>query len=100
MVSFRHVVAGTAIQNWWDDGSNAIAFSRGSEGFVAINNEDSTLTASIATSLAPGAYCDLLTGGLAGSVCAGTELTVDAAGMVPVSLAPRSAVAVDVATRR
>src|SRR5437899_7054022 len=29
MVSFRHAVAGTSINHWWDNGANAIAFSRG-----------------------------------------------------------------------
>src|SRR5439155_18705272 len=33
MVSFRAVVAGTGITHWWDNGANAIAFSRGDRGF-------------------------------------------------------------------
>ncbi len=39
MVSFRHVVAGTDITHWWDNGANAIAFSRGDKGFVALSRE-------------------------------------------------------------
>ena len=39
MVAFRRLVAGTDVNHWWDDGDNAIAFSRGDKGFVAINNE-------------------------------------------------------------
>jgi hypothetical protein len=29
LVAFRRTVAGTEIEGWWDDGSNAVAFSRG-----------------------------------------------------------------------
>ena len=67
MVRFRRVVAGTDINHWWDDGANAIAFSRGDKGFVAINNGSSGAPVAVVTGLAPGTYCDLLTGGLVGS---------------------------------
>jgi alpha-amylase len=66
MVGFRHVVAGTTTGHWWDNGANAIAFSRGDRGFVAINNETVSVTATVTTALASGTYCDRLTGGLAG----------------------------------
>jgi alpha-amylase len=100
MVSFRRVVAGTDLNHWWDDGANAIAFSRGDKGFVALNNADASLAATVATGLPPGTYCDLLTGGLVGTVCAGTSVVVDAAGMVQLNLAARSALAIDAATRQ
>jgi alpha-amylase len=92
MVAFRRYVAGTAQANWWDDGANAIAFSRGNKGFVAINRETSAVTRSFATGLAPGTYCDVLTGGKAGSACAGTSWVVAADGTLSLSLAPNSAV--------
>src|SRR5207249_4503047 len=47
LVSFRRVVAGTGVNHWWDDGDNAIAFSRGDKGFVAINNESTTVAAAV-----------------------------------------------------
>ncbi|KAH8354523.1 hypothetical protein KR084_009397 [Drosophila pseudotakahashii] len=40
MVAFRNAVGSDAIQNWWDNGSNQISFSRGSQGFVAFNNDN------------------------------------------------------------
>src|ERR1043166_5355968 len=49
MVSFRHVTAGSDVNHWWDDGANAIAFSRGDKGFVAINNGTATLETRLAT---------------------------------------------------
>ncbi|PYO69606.1 MAG: ATPase, partial [Gemmatimonadetes bacterium] len=66
MVRFRHVVAGTDINHWWEDGVNAIAFSRGDKGFVAINRDGGGVDTTIATGMLPGTYCDILTGGLTG----------------------------------
>jgi alpha-amylase len=99
MVRFRAVVAGTVITHWWDDGDDAIAFSRGDKGFVAINNGTAQVTASVATGLAAGTYCDRLTGGVAGGACAGTTVVVTAGGMVALDLAPGRAVAIDITTR-
>jgi alpha-amylase len=100
MVRFRRVTAGTDINHWWDDGDNAIAFSRGAKGFVAINGESAAVVDTVATGLPPGTYCDLLTGGLTGTTCAGTTVTVDSAGAVQVSLAARSAIALDIDMRQ
>lgn len=59
MVGFRNAVSGTAVTDWWDDGGNAIAFGRGSKGYVAINHEGSALSRTFATSLPAGTYCDV-----------------------------------------
>jgi alpha-amylase len=100
MVGFRKVVAGTAITHWWDNGANAIAFSRGDQGFVAINREATRLQTSVTTGLAAGTYCDRLTGGLSAGSCAGTAVGVDAGGGVQLDIAPLSAIAIDVTTRQ
>jgi alpha-amylase len=100
MVGFRRVAAGTDINRWWDNGRNAIAFSRGDRGFVAINRETTTVAATIATGLPPGTYCDRLTGGLTSGACAGTTVVVDATGAVQVGLAAGEAIAIDVTTKR
>jgi alpha-amylase len=99
MVSFRHLVAGSDMNHWWDNGANAIAFSRGTKGFVAINREVVALNQTIATGMAPGTYCDLLTGGRVGQACVGTTVVVDAAGEVNLSLSAMSAVAIDIASQ-
>jgi alpha-amylase len=99
MIAFRRVVAGADVNHWWDDGSDAIAFSRGDKGFVAINNESTPVDASMTSGLAPGVYCDRLTGGRGPTGCIGTTLVVGASGAVQVHLNPTSAVAIDVATR-
>jgi alpha-amylase len=99
MVGFRRIVAGTAITHWWDDGADAIGFSRGDKGFVAINNGAATVVATVPTGLAPGSYCDRLTGGLAGGSCAGRTVTVAGDGTVALDLAPGTAIAIDITTR-
>ena len=99
MVAFRRLVAGTDVNHWWDNGANAIAFSRGDKGFVAINGELTPLTVSVKSGLAAGVYCDLLTGGPGPTGCIGTRLVVDATGTVQLQLNPTSAVAIDIAAR-
>jgi len=99
MVGFRRVVAGTDVNHWWDDGANAIAFSRGDKGFVAINRGSATVAQTVATGLAAGTYCDLLTGARAGSACVGTAVTVSAAGSVQLSLPANTAIAIHTGTK-
>lgn len=98
MVAFRKSVAGTDVNHWWDDSTNAIAFSRGNRGFVAINHEAGALNRSIPTGLPAGTYCDLLTGGKTGNGlgCVGASVVVDATGNAAVVLAAQRALAVDV----
>ncbi len=100
MVRFRKVVAGTAITHWWDNGANAIAFARGTKGFVAINRENVALPLTLSTGLAAGTYCDRLSGGLVGGSCAGLSATVDGAGLVQLNLEPMTAIAFDVESRQ
>jgi alpha-amylase len=90
MVSFRRVVAGADINHWWDDGVNAIAFTRGSKGFVAINGGSATLATTVATGMAPGTYLDLLDS---------TAVVVDSSGAVQLNLPPKSAIAIDLTTK-
>ena len=90
MVSFRKLVAGSDVNHWWDDGANAVAFSRGDKGFVAINREGVPLDTTIATGMVPGTYADALSGG---------SIVVSSAGAIRVQLAANSAIAIDVATK-
>ncbi len=99
MVGFRRVVAGTDVNNWWDDGGNAIAFSRGSKGFVAINRGPALITSAVSTSLAPGTYCDRITGGRGTTACRGTTVTVSANGTITLSLPANRAIAIDISTQ-
>src|SRR5260221_3534841 len=99
MVAFRKLVAGSDQNHWWDNGANAIAFSRGAKGFVAINQEDGDLVATLPTGLPAGSYCDLFTGAMVSAACAGTTLVVDSLGNVAVTLGAHTAVAIDIANK-
>ncbi|WP_395573822.1 alpha-amylase family protein [Streptomyces sp. BK79] len=59
MVAFRNATRGQAVTNWWDNGNDAIAFGRGSKGYVAVNHESGALTRTYQTSLPAGTYCDV-----------------------------------------
>ena len=100
MVGFRRVVAGSDVNHWWDDGANAIAFSRGDKGFVAINNGGTGVVVDVVTGLAQGTYCDLLTGGKIGAICGGISVGVTAGGAVHFDLPAKTAIAIDVATKQ
>jgi alpha-amylase len=84
MVAFRNATRGEPVTDWWDDGADAIAFGRGSKGFVAINHESSTVERTYQTSLPAGTYCD---------VQSNTMVTVDSAGRFTAALGPDTALA-------
>ncbi|MBU7599392.1 alpha-amylase family protein [Streptomyces sp. P38-E01] len=62
MVGFRNAVGDAGLEQWWDNGSDALAFSRGDKGFVAVNNGGGQVSESVATSLPDGDYCDVQSG--------------------------------------
>jgi alpha-amylase len=87
MVAFRNATMGNWFtSDWWDDGNNQIAFGRGNQGFVVINQEGNALTRSFHTSLPAGNYCEIISGdftpgsGSAAPTCAGTVVAVDGGG--------------------
>jgi alpha-amylase len=99
MVAFRSAVAGTGINDWWDNGAGVIAFSRGDRGFVALSLDEALLSIDVATPLASGTYCDVLTGGLDGGICVGRVVTVGPGGHVQIELATGDAVAIHTGAR-
>jgi alpha-amylase len=92
MVGWHNHVAGQAVANWYDDGSNLIAFSRGAKGWIAVNNGATPQTHTFATGLPAGSYCDVIHGNTAS--CAGNTVTVDAQGMASVTVPAKDAVAI------
>nr|AKN63428.1 alpha amylase [Cosmopolites sordidus] len=75
MVAFRDAVTGTDLTNWWDNGDNQIAFSRGDKGFYAAT-ASGDINASIPTSLPDGTYCDIISGSYEDGQCTGKTLTI------------------------
>ncbi|XP_004924134.1 alpha-amylase 4N [Bombyx mori] len=80
MVAFRNAVRDTRVENWWDNGLNQIAFSRGNKGFIAINAEGRDLDVILQTGLPSGTYCDVISGKIQGQECSGRKITVGSDG--------------------
>jgi len=97
MVGFHNAVGDTAVNNWWDDGNNQIAFGRGTKGFVVINHEGGSLTHTFQTSLPAGTYCDVVNTAPTARTCdASHTVTVGADGKLTATVPAQSALAIDV----
>ncbi|MFD4572703.1 alpha-amylase family protein [Streptomyces sp. NPDC058417] len=85
MVAFRNATRGQAVTNWWDNGGDAIAFGRGTKGYVAINHEGGSLNRTFQTSLPAGTYCNVQNN---------TTVSVNASGQFTVTLGANTALAI------
>jgi alpha-amylase len=92
MVAWRAVVGSAGQVDRWQHGE-AMAFGRGSRGFLALNLADEPLEVELATRLPDGDYCDVL----ADSCDDPAEVH---GGKISVSVPPRSASAWDVGHQR
>jgi alpha-amylase len=95
MVGFHNYVGDAPVANWYDDGVNLIAFSRGQKGWITINNETTAQTHTFATGLRRGTYCDIIHGDYRNGSCTGPTVTVDRAGRATVTVPAKDAVAFD-----
>jgi alpha-amylase len=95
MLAFRKAMVGAeAITNFWSQGSDQIAFGRGSKGFVVINRAATALSRAFTTSLPAGNYCDVIAGGLKNGACVGATVVVGAGGMATITAPPVGAVVI------
>jgi alpha-amylase len=97
-----HNAVGTAKRaNFWTDGDNVIAFSKGNRGWAGFNNGAAAQTVTVQTGLPKGSYCNVVTGGRSGAGCAGgaAPVSVNAGGVATVTLGSLDAVALDRANR-
>jgi alpha-amylase len=85
MVAFRNATRGQSLTDWWDNGGDAIAFGRGTKGYVAINHESGSLSRTYQTSLAAGTYCNVQNN---------TSVTVNSSGQFTATLGPNTALAI------
>jgi len=102
MVGFRNNVNSMwTISNWWSNGNNQIAFSRGDKGFVVINREGSALSRTFTTGMAAGTYCNVISGDLnaGGNGCTGSSVTVNADGTASISVPAMTAFAIHVGAK-
>uniref|UniRef100_A0A8B9UUP1 alpha-amylase n=1 Tax=Anas zonorhyncha TaxID=75864 RepID=A0A8B9UUP1_9AVES len=80
MVIFRNVADGQPFSNWWDNGSNQVAFGRGNKGFIVFNNDDWYMNVDLQTGLPAGTYCDVISGQKEGNACTGKQVYVSGDG--------------------
>lgn len=78
------------VLNWWSNNDNQIAFSRGHQGFVAINNSSQPMDQPLQTGLPAGEYCNILA---ADSPCSGANIQVAADGKARIQLPAMRALA-------
>ncbi|KAI0316240.1 glycoside hydrolase [Amylostereum chailletii] len=95
MTGFRNQVGSAALTNWVSPSSQQIAFGRGSAGFVAINNQDSSWTTTFSTSLPNGSYCDVVHGTASSGSCSNSSFTVSG-GSFTATIAARDAIALHI----
>ena len=104
MVGFHNDAAGTGVRDWWSDGSNTIAFSRGdatsTRAWIAIDNDTTAQPSrTYRTGLPAGTYCDIIHGDVVAGQCSGPTVAVGADGSVTVAVSSKDAVAIDVSSR-
>ncbi|MGW5114561.1 alpha-amylase [Streptomyces noursei] len=95
MVGFRNAVGSAELTDWWDNGGDAIAFGRGSAGFVALNAGDGAVNRTFTTPLPAGTYCDVVAADP--SSCDGHTVTVGGDGQAQLTVPAHGAVALHVA---
>ena len=94
MVAFHNDVGNAPVANWYDDGVNLIAFSRGDRGFFSTNNETAAKTITVQTGLRRGTYCDVIHGSVQGNgTCSGPTVTVDHLGFATITVGSYDSVA-------
>jgi alpha-amylase len=101
MLDFR-AVAGSAPRGEGVSDGEAYGFEREGRGVVAVNIGDEPQTLAVPTTLPSGQYCDVVSGGkdaIDGEGCRGAAYTVDA-GVVRFELAPQTAAAIHLGSRR
>jgi len=93
-VAFSNATAShTDVTNWWTNGSDQIAFGRGSAGFFALNLSEETMTVELASEMPAGSYCNRL------SEIECESVVVNFEGKVTLHLASMAALAIDEASR-
>ncbi|KRX22829.1 Pancreatic alpha-amylase, partial [Trichinella nelsoni] len=99
MTLFSASVAGLPNTNIISD-NHRIAFSRGSNGFYALNNDPhNAWVVQVQTSLPAGFYCDFMTGSVTNKGCSGKTIEVTTDGKVKLIVEPETAVAISVASK-
>lgn len=78
------------VSNWWTNGSDQLHFSRGSSGFVAINNSLKPMKKHVQTGLKKGSYCNLYSEFALSKTC--QKFQVNEFGFAQIEVSPKSAI--------
>lgn len=93
MVAWRNVAGTNPLSNWVYGTYNQIAFSRGSNAFIAMNRDESQVwRVTLQTGMTAGTYCNVIVNDDVTS-CTNT-VTVDSSGYATVSVPTLSAIAI------
>ena len=76
MIKFRAVTDRTAVNSFTNIEENQISFCRGNKGFIAINNSNNLLNATLNVCLSDGHYCDVISGDVVNGRCSGKTVVV------------------------
>jgi len=94
MVGFRKITAGTAVTNWQTFRDKVVSFSRSDMGHVVINMGNDTVDGTYISSMKAGNYCNVVGAGVTSNGCKDAPVRVDSNGVMHISVAPMSAVAI------
>ena len=84
-----------AVANWTTEGSDLVAFSRGADAWIAIDNGSSAQTDTFTTGLPDGTYCDVINERYSAGTCSGGGIAVSG-GRATVTVPAGGSVAFDV----
>lgn len=90
MIAFHNYVGDTAtspVKDWQSNGNDSIAFSRGTKGFLALNNGTKALDITYDTTLPDGEYCNVF------STQDCSQIVTVSGGRVKTTIPARSAIA-------
>jgi hypothetical protein len=76
MIQFRAQTEGEPVRSFTNIATNQISFCRGKKGFVAINNSNQNLNATVDACVPDGVYCDVISGELSNGLCTGKSVVV------------------------
>lgn len=86
MVKFRIAAGDAGVENWKTYNGNALSFCRGPVGCAVFVTGNNNLVQQVQTTLAPGRYCDIISGEVRDGGCTGKELVVGNDGKVSVDI--------------
>ncbi len=94
MVRFRKATAGHAVTNWRAFSDELISFGRGNKGHIIINMSAEPINGTFVTRMKPGNYCNVISDRTNEEDCKESLVQVGVDGVVQLSVAPMSAVAI------